>query len=60
MDDIPTQEDDVFELSDERRAELAPKLRALIADLAKLHAFVTPETEPVTPSSWSNGDHDDI
>ena len=41
-------------LSDERRAELAPKLAALLADLRKLEDLESPELEPATP--WNADD----
>jgi hypothetical protein len=39
-------------LTDERRGVLAPKLEALLADLAKLEELDRPEIEPATPWPW--------
>jgi hypothetical protein len=41
-------------LSTERRAELAPKLTALLADLRKLEELEMPELEPAMP--WKAND----
>lgn len=39
-------------LSPERRALLAPKLAALLAELAKLEALEGPDLEPDTAAPW--------
>jgi len=43
----------ILELSDERRAELMPKLNALIVDLQQIDAIVGPDTEPVLAGPWT-------
>ena len=45
-------------LTDERREELAPKLEALLADLAMLEELDRPELEPATPWPWQEDDDD--
>jgi hypothetical protein len=45
-------------LSEERRAYLAPRLRALMADFAKLEAGESPELEPATTVRPWAGDDD--
>ena len=48
---------DEIVLSDERRALLAPKLRALLDDFAKLADLETLELEPATaPPAKGDGD----
>jgi hypothetical protein len=46
-------------LTEARREELAPKLDALLADLAKLAELDRPELEPATPWPWREDDDDD-
>lgn len=45
-------------LTDERREELAPKLQALLTDLAKLEELDRPELESSTPWPWREDDDD--
>jgi hypothetical protein len=47
--------DEAF-LSDARRAELAPKLRILLADLVQIRELERPESEPATPWPWRADD----
>jgi len=43
-------------LSDERKAELAPKLRVLVSDLVKIRELEPAAGEPATPWPWQGGD----
>lgn len=43
-------------LSDERKAELAPKLRVLLTDLVKIRELEPAAGEPATPWPWHGGD----
>jgi hypothetical protein len=45
-------------VSEERRAELAPKLRALLEDFDRLRELERPELEPAPPWPWEAGDDD--
>lgn len=45
----------ILPLSDERRAELLPKLNALIADLQRIDEIVGPDIEPVLAGPWNEG-----
>jgi hypothetical protein len=44
-------------LSDERLAELAPKLDALMAELIKIRELESPDSEPATPWPWGGADN---
>ena len=44
-----------LDLTPERREMLAPKLTALLTELAKLDALVTPDLEPDTADPWRPG-----
>ncbi len=43
-------------LSDERKAELAPKLRVLLSDLIKIRELEPDAGEPATSWPWQGGD----